>query len=793
MGIESPGVGLPMGPRTGKEPVAWSLAVVLAGFSCAIAVAQEPAARVDFDREIRPVLADNCFGCHGPDAAARKAKLRLDRREGVLGQVKSGRPGDSPLLERVSSSDPEHRMPPPESGRRLSVEEVLRIRTWIAQGGRWTRHWSLRPIARPGVPEAVGVAVSRGAIDRFVQARLAEHGLEPSGPSDRARLLRRVTLDLTGLPPEPRQVDTAIADTGADWYERCVDRLLASPRFGEHHARHWLDLARYADTDGYQDDEPRVMWRWRDWVIDVVNRNMSFDRFTIEQLAGDLLPDAGPEQVLATGFNRNNRTNGEGGSIAEEFRVEYIIDRLDTLSTTWMGLTVACARCHDHKYDPLSQRDFYRLFAYFNNIEEKGTYRRNSPPLLKIPTPAVADELAELAVSIEGLAKGNPRRKVFEATRQALLKSVPSTMVLREGPRRDTFILVRGQYDRHGEKVTAGVPESLPPVSAQWPVNRLGLARWLVDSKHPLTARVAVNRIWQQLFGRGLVATPEDFGVQGSRPSHPALLDFLASEFRDGGWDVKRLLRLIVTSHTYRQASVVRPGDLLRDPDNTWLARASRLRLSAETIRDQALAVSGLLVEQLGGPSVKPYQPAGLWKEIAGGASGAYRNGYQADRGPGLFRRSLYTFWRRTIPPPMMATFDAPSREACSVGRGRTNTPLQALALMNDTLFVESARQLAVRVSGETTIEGRVERAFARVLVRRPRPLELKLLMHSFLRSRARFRANPELGRQLMSVGASPSGGVGAGGAAVAAVAEMVALVTTCHVILNLDEAVTRE
>jgi len=790
MGTESSDLRHPVGFPLGGCLAAPSLVAVLAWFACGIVVAAEPADRVDFDRDIRPLLADTCFGCHGPDKGARKAKLRLDRREGVLGQVRSGRPAESSLLERVSSSDPDQRMPPPGSGRRLSVAEVSRIRNWIAQGAGWTRHWSLRSIARPKVPEAVteGAGESHNAIDRFVQARLVEHGLAASGPSDPARLLRRVTLDLTGLPSEPRQVERLIVDRGPDWYERHVDRLLASPRFGEHHARHWLDLARYADTDGYQDDEPRVMWRWRDWVIDVVNRNMPFDRFTIEQLAGDLLPEARPEQVLATGFNRNNRTNGEGGSIAEEFRVEYIIDRLDTLSTTWMGLTLACARCHDHKYDPLSQRDFYRLFAYFNNIEEKGTYRRNSPPLLKIPTPAVADELAELGVSIGGLAEGDPRRKVLEARRQSLLKSVPTTMVLREGPRRDTFILVRGQYDRHGEKVTAGVPGSLPPVSAKWPVNRLGLARWLVDSKHPLTARVAVNRVWQQLFGRGLVATPEDFGVQGSRPSHPALLDFLASEFRDGGWDVKRLLRLIVTSHTYRQSSRLGREDLRRDPENIWLARASRLRLSAETIRDQALAASGLLVEQLGGPSVKPYQPEGLWKEIAGGASGAYRNGYQPDRGPGLFRRSLYTFWRRTIPPPMMATFDAPSREACSVRRGRTNTPLQALALMNDTLFVEAARQLAVRVSGEPSIESRVERAFVRVLGRRPRAVELQVLVTSFLRSRARFRAEPELGRRLMSVGASPSAEPG-----VATVAELAALVTTCHVILNLDEAVTRE
>ena len=578
----------------------------------------------------------------------------------------------------------------------------------------------------------------------------------------------------------------AVADSGADWYERLVDRLLGSPRYGEHLARHWLDLARYADTDGYQDDEPRVMWRWRDWVVDTINDNMPFDRFTAEQLAGDLLARARPEQVLATGFNRNNRTNGEGGSIAEEFRVEYIIDRLDTLSTTWMGLTLACARCHDHKYDPLSQRDFYRLFAFFNNIPEKGTYRRNAPPLVKVPTSVVAGELADLSRQIAALANSVKARQALEVRRTELLKAVPSTMVLQEGPRRDTFILVRGRYDRHGEKVTAGVPESLPEMDAGLPRNRLGLARWLVSERHPLTARVAVNRIWQQLFGRGLVTTPEDFGSQGARPSHPALLDWLASEFRDGGWDVKRLLRLIVTSHTFRQSSKVRAVDLKLDPANRWLARAPRLRLSAETIRDQALAASGMIVEQLGGPSVKPHQPAGLWKEIAGGASGAYKNGYQADRGAGLYRRSLYTFWRRTIPPPMMATFDAPSREACSVRRGRTNTPLQALALMIDTLFVEAARRLADRVAAGDDVSDRIDSAFAHVLGRRPTAMERRLLMASYLRSLARFSKRPGLGKELLAAGGArlhdPQG-----------VAARASLVTTCHVILNLDEVVTRE
>jgi hypothetical protein len=600
-------------------------------------------------------------------------------------------------------------------------------------------------------------------------------------------LIRRVTLDLTGLPPRPAEVEAVVTDFHPGWYERLVDRLLASPRLGEHLARHWLDLARYADTDGYQDDEPRVMWRWRDWVIEAINHNKPFDEFTIEQLAGDLLPGARAEQILATGFNRNNRTNGEGGSIAEEFRVEYIVDRLDTLATTWMGLTLSCARCHDHKYDPISQREFFRLFAFFNNVPEKGTYRRNSPPLLKVPTRATAAELSEIEREESRLPPGDSRRKSLEARRKKLLAQVPSTMVLSEGPPRETFLLIRGRYDQRGEKVTAGVPRAFPDLAANQPRNRLGLARWLVDRRHPLTSRVAVNRLWQQFFGRGLVETPEDFGVQGSRPSHPLLLDWLAAEFQANGWDVKRLLRVIVCSHTYRQSSRLRSIDRRLDPDNRWLARSPRLRLSAEMIRDQALWVSGLLVEEVGGASVKPYQPAGLWKEIAGGASGAYREGYRADRGSGLYRRSLYTFWRRTIPPPTMATFDAPSRENCTVRRGRTNTPLQALALMNDTIFVEAARQLAVSVADRAGGNRQIERAFRLVLGRRPRRAELAILVRGFRRSQASFRSRPEAARRLLALekftpAADPSN-----------VASRAALLAACHVILNLDEAVTRE
>ena len=649
-------------------------------------------------------------------------------------------------------------------------------------------HWAFRPIRRPTVPGS-GVDRAGGPIDRFVAARLEQAGLVPGLPADRHRLVRRITLDLTGLPPTPEEVDAAADDPRAGWFERLVDRLLASPRFGERLALAWLDVARYADTDGYQDDEPRVMWRWRNWVIDAINDNQSFDRFTIEQLAGDLLPDAAPEQVLATGFNRNNRTNGEGGSIAEEFRVEYIIDRIDTLATTWMGLTIACARCHDHKFDPTTAKDFYRLFAYYNNIPEKGTYRRNSAPLLRVPSRGVALELEKIDAERSGLVATDPRRAQLDSRRKKLLEAVPTTMVLKEGPPRQTYILLRGEYDRPGELVTAGTPAFLPAPVAGQPANRLGLARWLVDRRHPLTARVAVNRTWQMLFGRGLVTTPEDFGVQGSRPTHPDLLDWLAVEFIEGDWDVKRLVRLIVTSATYRQSSRVPAAVRSRDPDNRWLARASRLRLSAELIRDQALAVSGLLVEQLGGPSVKPYQPAGLWKEIAGGASGAYRNGYQAESGPGLYRRSLYTFWRRTIPPAMMQTFDAPSRENCTTRRDRTNTPLQALALLNDVIFVEAARVMAARVIGEhpDSIDQQLVRAFRLVLGRPPEPRELDILHRGYRRYLGTFLAHPDDARAFMSVGASPPHPGGG------RLPEHAALAASCHVILNLDETITRE
>ena len=521
-------------------------------------------------------------------------------------------------------------------------------------------------------------------MDYFVLRRLEELGLAPSAAAERSRILRRVTLDLTGLPPTLEELDAFLSDKSPEAYKKVVARLLASPRYGERMAVVWLDLARYADTDGYQDDEPRILWRWRDWLINALNNNLPFDQFTIEQLAGDLIPEVRPDQQLATGFLRNNRVNGEGGSIADEFQVEYTADRIDTVATTWLGLTVTCARCHDYKYDPISQREFYRLYAFFNNASEPGTYRRSASPTIKVPRRGVQRRLDQIDQALRDLDEKSATYVALEKKKQRLIEQAPERMIMRDDQARETFVLGRGQYDNPGETVTPGVPTIMPPLPPEIPANRLALAKWLVDPSHPLTARVTVNRLWQLHFGAGLVRTAEDFGAQGEPPTHPALLDWLATELIRLEWDVKAFQRMIVTSATYRQSSKITPSLLQTDPENRLLARGPRVRLPAEMIRDQALAVSGLLVESIGGPSVKPYQPAGLWDEIAGGATSAYKGGYQQDRGISIYRRSLYTFWRRTIHPPGMEVFDAPSRETCTVRRERTNTPLQALALMND-------------------------------------------------------------------------------------------------------------
>jgi hypothetical protein len=997
-------------------------------------------APVDYQRDVRPLLADRCYDCHGPDAARRKADLRLDVEASVLAERQGSRavvPGDpagSALVRRIGHQDARKRMPPAASGKSLSAAEAALLERWIAEGAKWERHWAFVPPARPVPPATRLEGWARNPIDAFVLKRLEDEGLRPSPEAPPETLIRRASLDLTGLAPAPAEVDAFLADRAPGAYERVLDQLLASPRHGEHLAARWLDAARYADTSGYQSDGPRTMWRWRDWVIAAYNQNLPFDRFTIEQLAGDLLPEATLEQRIATGFHRNHRGNGEGGVIPEEYAVEYVADRVETTAMVWLGLTLGCARCHDHKYDPFTQKDFYRLFAFFNNIPERGKAVKlgNSPPYLKTPTredeaklealdrelaaartaaAALEPETARLqaewertlgpdarcvsppargllhryAFEGEGLdpraagfldagqvanfgfldkfslaARVRPRgeeggtilarkstnpateegyslvlargklqvnlikrplddairveteegfpagqsthvlvtydgsraasgvqvyvdgrparlrvlvddlnqsfaskeplrigsaglpgaqfagaitevrvygralspgeaevlalrdplaaaavaaaertaaqaralravfletaapervRKAHEAvlaiaeTREKLVEGFPTTMVLAEmAAPRPTFVLTRGAYDRPGERVEAGVPAALPALPGGAPRNRLGLALWLVDRKNPLVARVAVNRLWQMLFGIGLVKTVEDFGSQGEPPSHPELLDWLAVELVESGWDQKALLRLILASAAYRQSSRATPEILRRDPENRLLARGPRFRLAAGTIRDQALLASGLLVEKLGGPSVRPYQPPGLWKELTGSQD------YEQDHGEGLYRRSLYTYWKRTAAPPGMVTFDASPRETACVREPRTNTPLQALTLLNEVTFVEAARRLAQRamVEGGDGPAARLERLFRLVLARGPRPEERDILLQGLAHHLDAYRADRKAAADLLAAGESPRD-------AALDPAELAAYTAVASIVLNLDETVTKE
>jgi hypothetical protein len=1021
---------------------------------------------VEFNRDIRPIFSDICYTCHGPAKSTRKASLRLDTEEGAFADrgeyqiIVPSHPEKSEIIKRLTATDPAKRMPPAKTGKKLTLAQVELVRRWIAQGARWQKHWSLLPPRRLPPPLVKNPSWVRNPIDAFLLARLEQERLSPSPEVERTTLIRRVTLDLTGLPPTPAEVDAFVNDQSPSAYEKVVDRLLASPRYGEHMALRWLDAARYADTNGYQTDGERFMWRWRDWVIEAFNDNMPFDQFTIEQIAGDMLPNPTLEQRIATGFNRNHRGNSEGGVIPEEYAVEYVVDRVDTTSTVWLGLTAGCGRCHDHKYDPLSQKEFYGLFAYFNNVPERGKAIKygNSPPMIKAPTreqkaelarldekhrgaeeawarlaPAIAEgqtrwehspearqpvewtltrglnawfplngtcadracgcrsarfvdgrqayvpgragqaasfdgnrfvdagnlgdfgffdkftlaawvcadglvggtilsrmtdedrgdgyalvleggkvhvllikrwlddairieterslepgrwhhvvmtydgsreasgikvyldgQEAKLKVNLDDLnqsfksteplrigAGGGPHRRfhgaiadarVFERVlsadeaaivataepvheivavrsegrnrgqalklraffldkqapeeirhahtllrilrheRELLWEAIPTTMVMEEMPTpRDTFLLIRGEYDKKGRKVMPGLPAALPPLPKGAPNNRLGLARWLVDPANPLTARVAVNRAWQQFFGTGLVKTVEDLGAQGEWPSHPELLDWLATEFVRNSWDVKSLQRFIVTSAAYRQSSKVSQAILQRDPDNRLLARGPRFRLSAQAIRDQALAVSGLLVERLGGPSVKPYQPPGLWEDLAG-------EKYEQDHGDKLYRRSLYTFWKRTVAPPALLAFDAAGREACVVRETRTNTPLQALNLMNDVTYVEAARKLAERLltQGGATPADRLTLAFRLATGRRPRPAELQVLCASLDRHLAHYRQDRQSALSLLTGGESPPN-------VRLDVCEVAAYTALGSMVLNLDEVITKE
>ncbi len=877
-------VQLKRGPMGIAQKHSWPVAgmqVALVAVWLLVGGLRGVAAPLQFNRDIRPILAENCVACHGPDRAQRKGGLRLDERAAALGPAKSGRaaivpgrPVESELYKRIGSKDPEEVMPPRDSGRTLSAAQKETLRRWLAEGASYESHWAFLPVRRPELPAVKLKRWPRNPIDRFVLARLESAGLSPSPEADRIGLIRRLSLDLTGLPPTLAEVDAFLADGSAEAYERVVDRLLASPHYGERMAVDWLDAARFADSNGYQVDRDREAYAWRDWVIRAFNTNQPFDRFTIEQIAGDLLPQATFDQRIATGLHRNHMVNEEGGIIPEEFLAEYCSDRVETTATVWLGQTFNCARCHDHKYDPFTQRDYYGLYAFFHNVTEKGignygvNIRRNNPPMVQLPAPeleakraalkrAEAEAGAELDRVVRALVDGQEEwerrvreapirwareaalafeftglpsdERVTEAVRVLLSKEpaqrsaeekkqlvefrqsrseahaalsarraklareidevdlqIPTALVMEELPMpRPTHVLMRGAYDRKGELVTPSTPASLPRMASGWPTNRLGLAYWLTDRTNPLPARVTVNRFWQTIFGAGLVRTAEDFGVQGEPPSHPELLDWLASEFVDSGWDVKRMMRLLVTSATYRQSSKLSARLRERDPQNRLYARGPRFRLSAEVIRDQALAASGLLVPRIGGPSVRPYHPPGLYEQVVSGSSA---DTYVMGKGEDLHRRSLYTYWKRSVPNPAMLLFDAPFREACAVRRPRTNTPLQALNVMNDPTFVEAARHLAMRAlrEGGSTPAGRLSHAF-RLLTGRPlRKSELAVLSAAVAREQRRFAANVGAATELLKVGAKPADPT-------LDPAELAAYTVVASTMLNLDEVLNKE
>jgi hypothetical protein len=783
---------------------------------------------LEYNRDIRPILSESCFACHGADKTSRKAGLRLDVREEALdaGVIVPGDPEKSPFIERICAQDPKKQMPPVKAAHQLTETQKSLLKRWIAAGATYQPHWSFIPPQRPRPPLVKNAGWVRNAIDAFVLDRLEKQGLQPAPEADRPTLARRVSLDLTGLPPTPAEVEAFVADEAPDAYERFVDQLLQSPHWGEHRARYWLDAARYADTHGIHFDNYREIWTYRDWVIEAFNRNLSFDQFTVAQFAGDLLPGHTLDQLIASGFNRCNITTNEGGVIPEEYLVLYTRDRTETVARIWMGLTANCAVCHDHKFDPLSQREFYSLAAFFNNTTQGAMDGniKDTPPILTLPRPedrprwqALPGELAKLDRELQ--ARGQAARRysdawgclpaapmdqlarmvctAWQAGRPAKERSAAQTEKWLDwwlgaldrssraflNKRRDlqveekaarsrgtvayimqeragapsAYVLYRGEYDKRRDAVQPGTPKSLPPWPAEYPKNRLGLARWLVRPEQPLTARVTVNRAWQEIFGTGLVRTSDDFGIMGEAPSHPDLLDWLAVEFCASGWDVKRLYKLLVTSAAYRQAAVTTSEKLEKDPQNRLLSRGPRFRMDAEMIRDTALAAGGLLVRNIGGPSVKPYQPAGVWEAVA--MIGSNTRTYRQDHGMSLYRRSLYTFWKRSAPPASLEIFNAPSRETCSVRRERTDTPLQALVTLNDPQLVEAARALAeatLRSSGKSA-EARIAFVARRLLARPLRTEEQAVVVQSLRRLLDYYQTHVDDAHKLLRVGESPA------------------------------------
>ncbi len=822
------------------------------------------AAGVSFNREVRPILSDNCYQCHGTDANHRKGDRRLDTTEGATADIDGvkaivpGKPDDSELIARILSDDPDVLMPPPKSNKSVTPAEKEILRRWISEGAKYEPHWAFVAPVRPPVPAGVN------AIDHFVESTLKQNGLGFSPREEDGALLRRASLDLTGLPPTL----AVIEQTSTDTYEESIERLLASPRYGERMAVDWMDVARYADTNGYQGDAYRMNWPWRDWVVKAFNGNMPFDQFTIEQLAGDLLEKPTQDQLVATAFNRNHMINAEGGTIPEENRTKNVFDRVDTTSGTWLGLTMACAQCHDHKFDPITHNDYFSMYAFFNQVGESGNpekrfgkkdysddydklYAVESPYISladdalnaeskaaakvrehatavfvarkpdfypqfvkwveeMIATPALIEEriqgpTAEFArravssIKLDNLFDGNTQKVLdvflaqqeyaeFEALKKEIenakiaedrvQEKIPLVMIMRDDKPRESHILLRGNYETPGEKVESGTPSFLPPLPDGVKADRLALAKWLVAPGQPLMSRVVVNRLWQLFFGRGLVKTADDFGLQGALPSHPELLDWLAVEFRESGWDVKHMVKLILTSRTYQQSASLNPELLANDPENALLARGPRFRLDSRFIRDQALALSGLLVEKQGGFPVMPYQPPGIWEDISFG-----KNRYFQGTGEDLHRRSLYTFWRRSAGPANF--FDAPSRQVCALEPHRTNTPLQALTTLNDITYVEAARVWAQRLGPLSDDTAKLRQLVLTATAREPEAREITSLGKILAESREHFTASPDEAAKLAATGEAPL-------EANLDPAEHAAWTTVCLLVLNLDETLTK-
>lgn len=765
------------------HPSLWGLlCLAIFSWNCSpkeeVDLSLESGNQISYNFHIRPILSDKCFACHGPDANKREANLRLDTEEGAFAALKespgkfalvSGNPMESEVYHRITSTDPGELMPPPESNLSLAPEEIELIKRWIEQGAKYEPHWAFMKVEKPSVPKSDW---GSGEIDAFVYAKIKSKGLKPNPKASSYELIKRASLDLTGLPPTPEILDKYAGFQGTNSYEKLLEELMSSPAYGEKLAILWLDISRYSDSYGYQDDEVRSQWPYRDWLIHAFNKNLPYDQFITWQLAGDLLPNATKEQILATAFNRNHKYTEEGGVIPEEYRVEYVLDKTNTFSKGILGLTMECAQCHDHKYDPVSQKEYFELYAFFNNSKEKG-FEGDISQTKPAKTPILWIEREDL----DGILNF-----INHPDTSKLMVSVMGELEPEES--RTTYILDRGVYDAPTVPVQASTPTSVLEFPENFEKNRLGLAKWTTHRDNPLTSRVFVNLIWQELFGKGIVKSAGDFGMQGDLPTHPELLNWLAADFMENSWDVKRLLKQIMSSATYRQSAAISDKHLEIDPDNLYLARAPRLRLPAENIQDLVLVSSGLLVNQIGGPSVKPYQPSGLW-EAATSGRGTLAT-YVQDEGEKLYRRGIYNFIKLTVPPPKAIIFDSSNRDRCEISRNRTNTPLQALVMMNDPMILEAARVLSTKLTEKhLNHEKAIEEAFKRIVCREMKSKEKSLLLDYFEGELEHFEAHPEEAEKTLDVGEYPMNPA-------AVTPQNAALMQVIMSLYNLEETITK-